>query len=203
MAKRGYFLGRYWPNSGWLHNTPAGVKVSALILFSAIAAFVRSPQVIWALICFTLILGLSAKLPLRELVRPLQQIWLLILVFGVIQLLLASVASFFSVIGVMILCVLNATVLILTTRVSELLELFRTCCTPLRLFGIDPERPALAAAIAISALPVLLGLVEDARIAATARGLQRSIRARTLPVILGAVKHAEDTAKALQARNLV
>jgi len=96
-----------------------------------------------------------------------------------------------------------ATVLTATTSVDDLLDSIVRGLRPFRRFGVDPDRVGLTFSLMLRAVPETLDLAAETRDAARARGLERSIRARTTPLVLRVVARARDTGDALHARGVV
>jgi biotin transport system permease protein len=107
-----------------------------------------------------------------------------------------------EVVGDLLALILAATVLTATTAVNDLLDTIVRALGPFRRFGVDPERVGLAFSLALRALPGTLDLAAETRDAARARGLERSLRARTTPLVLRVVARARDTGEAMHARGI-
>ncbi|MGH3423112.1 MAG: energy-coupling factor transporter transmembrane component T, partial [Nocardioidaceae bacterium] len=75
-------------------------------------------------------------------------------------------------------------------------------CNPLRRFGVNPDRVALAMALMLRAVPGLLQIACEVRDAARARGLERNPRALLVPMALRTVARANATGEALAARGI-
>lgn len=202
MRRRQQFLGRYLPGNGWLHRTPAWAKFAGLAVMSLVVLIARNPWVSLAAIAVVVVIALTARIPLREVLRPVRRVWLIIAVIIAFQLLVADPWAALRIATTILACVLAAGLLMLTSTVGQLLDVFGRIAVPLRLFGIAPARVALAAALMVRSLPYIADLTAVTGDSARARGLERDLRARTLPVILGAVKYAHDTGCALDARGL-
>ena len=92
--------------------------------------------------------------------------------------------------------------LTLTTPTPVLMDALVHMLRPLRPLGVNPDQVALAVALMIRSIPHLLGTVDDARMAARARGLQRNPARLLTPVVIGAVAYAERSGEALAARGI-
>lgn len=202
MKRRQQFLGRYLPGDGWLHRTPPGAKFAGLAALSLVVLLARSPWASLAVLGLVLLLGVSARIPLRALVSPVRRVWLIIAFIALFHLVFSEPVTALRVVSTILACVLAAGLLMLTTPVTGLLAVFAALARPLRAFGADPDRVALTAALMVRSLPYLADLTAVTGDSARARGLERNLRARTVPVLLGAVKYATDTGRALDARGL-
>ena len=100
------------------------------------------------------------------------------------------------------LLILLATTMTVTTPVDEVMDAVARGLRPLRRVGVDPEAVALAFSLMLRAIPTTMGLAEESRDAAVARGLERSPRARLIPFVVRVVARAHDTGDALHARGI-
>lgn len=202
MRARQEFLGRRVPGDGWLHRTPAWSKVAGVATLSILVLLTRDAIVNGVLIAVVLAVGMSGRLPLRALLAPVLRLTLLIAVVVGIHLLLTDWQNGLRIASTIAVCVLAASLLMLTTTVGELIAVFEALATPLRWVGLPPEQVGLAAGLVVRSLPVIADLARVTGDSARARGLERSLTARTVPLVLGAVTYAQDTGRALEARGL-
>ncbi|WP_150462787.1 CbiQ family ECF transporter T component [Nesterenkonia ebinurensis] len=202
LRAREQVLGRRAPGSGLLHRSPAGLKVAALAVFTAVILVVREPVVSAGGVVLVLLTALAVQVPLRMLLALLRRLWLLLLVLIVLQMLLNDPLTAVEVLSRILAALLAAQLLILTTEPVELVGVLRVLLTPLKIFGVRPGRAALAALIMLRSIPFLADQFHQAGQQAAARGLERSLRARTVPLLLGAVERARDTGRALSARGI-
>jgi biotin transport system permease protein len=107
-----------------------------------------------------------------------------------------------SVVGTLVVAVTGASLITLTTRVTDLLDVIARVLRPARRIGIDAERVALLLALTIRAVPVIAATLNEARDARRARGLERSTRALVTPVVLRTIRHADRVGDALAARGV-
>ena len=104
--------------------------------------------------------------------------------------------------GTLVVAVLGAALISLTTRVTDLLDVIARLLEPARALGVDPERVALLFALTIRAVPVIAGTLHEARDARRARGLEHSTRALVTPVVVRTIRHADRVGDALAARGI-
>ncbi|GFZ92160.1 hypothetical protein GCM10011359_21800 [Nesterenkonia alkaliphila] len=195
-------LGRRAPGNGFLHRSPAGLKVAMLALFTALVLVAREPVVSAGGVVLVLLTALAAQVPLRMLLALLRRLWLLLVVLAALQLLLNDPLTGAEVLSRILATLLAAQLLILTTAPAELVAVLRVLLAPLRVLGLEPGRVALAALVMLRSIPFLADQFRMAGRQAAARGLERNLKARTLPLLLGAVEHARDTGRALSARGI-
>jgi biotin transport system permease protein len=104
--------------------------------------------------------------------------------------------------GRLVVAVVLAGLVTLTTRVVDLLDVFERVLGPFRRVGVDAERVALMLALAIRTVPVVAGLAEEVRDAQRARGIGASPRAFAVPFVVRSLRHADALGEALIARGL-
>lgn len=195
-------FGIFEPGPGWLFRLPVGWKY-LLVLVLSIPTLVVA-QWWFTLACLAVVLAVAATSGLGPR-RMLRLGWILWAMLGVLFLFhLATLHPTAAVMrpGNILVAVLAARLLTLTTSLPVLMDALATALAPLRLVRLDPAQAALAVALMIRSIPFLMGTVDDARDAANARGLGRNPARLLTPVMLGAVGYAERTGEALQARGI-
>ena len=203
MRGHASLLGAYVERKSLLHAAPLWAKfVPVAILSMAVLTLNSAWATLAGLAVVVLAYLVGARLTFRELVQPLTRMWPLILILGAFQWFNAGLLTAFLVVGNIVVCVLAALLVTLTTESQRLLDGLVSLARPLRPLGADPERFGLTVALMLRSIPYLVGAAEDSRDAARARGLERNPRALILPVFIGAVAYAQQTGEALAARGL-
>jgi biotin transport system permease protein len=192
----------YQPGTSLLHRAGAGAKLLGLLVFSTVLVAWRSPVTV--LVSFALVAGLYAVagFGIRTLVSQVWPLrWVVLLLFP-FQWWTAGWEMAISVVGTLVVAVTGASLITLTTRVTDLLDVIARVLRPARRIGIDAERVALLLALTIRAVPVIAATLNEARDARRARGLERSTRALVTPVVLRTIRHADRVGDALAARGV-
>ncbi len=202
MRRQSRFFGTYVPTGGWMHRAPVLVKLGTVAAISIVVLALRNPVVDACVFAVLLACGLSSRLRLGQVLSPLRAIWIFVVLIIAFHLIFSDAAQALVMVSKLIVCVQAAGLLMLTSSIGQLLEAFAVLVRPLRFLGVDAERVALTAALTVRSIPFMAQLVGQSADAARARGLERSIQARSVPVVLGAVKFAQDTGRALDARGL-
>ena len=195
-------LGLHQPGEGWLFRLGVGWKYLLMLTLSLPALIIQAWPVTLAALALTITLLASSGI---DPARMLRIGWAMCLILGLLaayQLVVLNPWAAVVVPGNLLLAVLAARLLTLTTPTPELLNALIVALRPIRFVGLNPERVALAVALMIRSIPYLLGLFDDARDAARARGAERNVVALLMPMVLGSVAHAERTGEALHARGL-
>lgn len=194
-------LGVYRPGASVIHRLSAGVKLIALFVL-ALAASVPPPSawLLGSLTAIVIALYLVAGLGFRELWRQVLMIRWLILLVAITGLLFLPLDVALANATRMVLVIVLAGLVTLTTRTSALLEAFEVAFSPLRVFGVNPQRISLVLALSIRTVPVIAGFGQQLRDAQRSRGGRLSIRAFVVPLLVLSLRHSDDLADALVAR---
>ncbi|MGX1791932.1 energy-coupling factor transporter transmembrane component T family protein [Microbacterium sp. NPDC055312] len=192
----------YRPGDSILHRMPVGAKLLGLAC-SALAISVARPGAAGTLVLLGIasIVLLAAGAGARGLLLAWWRLRWLVVVLGGALVIFVSAAAAVQNTGRVVALLLLAEAVTRTTRTGDLLDVLRRLFRPLRVFGVDPETPALAVSLTITMVPVLAGLLEQVRDAQQARGVRLGVRA-AVPLLVLAMKHADDVGDALTARGL-
>lgn len=194
--------GAYVPGDSLVHRARPGVKVLLLAALT-LALFVR-PGPVPAAVGAVVVLGayVVARVPAAvawEQARPLR--WFVAVLFA-FQVWASGWLTAAVTCANLVIAVLAASLVTLTTPVQEMLDAAVSAAGRLRRFGVDPERLGLALALTIRSIPVVTRMAEQTREARSARGLDRSIRAFATPLVVRTVRHAQRVGDALVARGV-
>jgi len=192
----------YQPGTSALHRSGAGAKLLGLLVFSTVLVAWQSPVTV--LVGLVLVAGLYGVggFGVRTLVEqawPLRWFVLFLLPF---QWWTAGWQVAVVVVGTLVVAVVGAALISLTTRVTDLLDVIARVLEPARAIGVDPDRVALLLALTIRAVPVIAATLHEARDARRARGLERSTRALVTPIVVRTIRHADRVGEALAARGI-
>lgn len=195
-------IGLYRPGTTVLHRLPAGTKLGGLVVAGVGSTFVRSPAVTAGALVLALVGYAVARIPVRVLLDLLRPVLLVLVPLAIFQTVVAGWARASVIVGVILVLVVLANLVTLTTRTSDLIDVVVRVCGPLRRVGVEPERVGLLLQLAIRAVPLVIDLGRRVREAQHARGLGASPRAFAVPLIVGALRRADDLGDALAARGL-
>lgn len=195
-------LGLYLHRESVIHRLSAGVKLGGLLLVTvAVLALPGAWGALAAGLIGTAVL-VAAKLPTGRVLAELRApVIMLTLLFGFQALLTGggweetavAVARFAALI-------LLATLVTLTTRVMDMVDLFERLFGLLRPVGVNPAKMALMLALTIRFIPLLGEQVREVRMAQRARGVERNIAALFVPLLVKILTMADDLTAALEAR---
>jgi biotin transport system permease protein len=191
----------YRPGTSRIHRLPAGPKLVALMILAlAISILATNAWYLAAASALVFAGYLVASLGIAELLRQLYSLRWLIAVTLITQLVFLPVAVAATNTGRVVVVVLLASLITLTTRTGDLLDAIERGLGPLRRFGVNPARIGLLLAMTISAVPVIAGFASTIRDAQRARGARPRLHILAVPLLVMSLKHADDLADALIAR---
>ncbi len=196
-------LTTYHPANSWLHRARPGVKLLALVL--AVTGILLSGTValVVAELVVTAALYPLARVPSRLLwthARPLLPF--LVLIIGY-QSFAAGWRTAVVVGGQLLVAVLLASLVTVTTRVSDMLALFERLARPLERVGVSARRIALVLALTIRCVPMVAAAWTASTDAYRARGLRRGGAWRVaVPVIVRLLRAADALGDAITARGI-
>ncbi|MET7752557.1 energy-coupling factor transporter transmembrane protein EcfT [Micromonospora sp. NPDC005367] len=193
----------YRPGGSVLHRMPAGPKLlTVMALALAISLAPANPGLLAGAIALVFGCYLLTGLGLRELGRQLRDLRWLVLVMLVPQALFLSLPTAAANVTRVVVVVLLAALVTLTTRTEDLIDAIAGALGPLRRFGVDPNRIALMLSMTITTVPVITGFAVQVREAQRARGVPVQPLAFVVPLLVMALKHSDDLADALTARGV-
>ncbi|HEX6197015.1 MAG TPA: energy-coupling factor transporter transmembrane protein EcfT [Jiangellaceae bacterium] len=186
--------------SSWLHHVPAGAKLGALPVLAIAVVAIPSAWLIGASAIMVAALFRSAGFSPATLwhqVKPLRWILLILVLF---QGLTRDWETATLVTGKLVVTVALASLLTLTTRTSDILDVIERGLR--RVPRVDAERVALVFALTLRAIPVVAGLATDVRDAQRARGAGTDVRAYGVPLVVRSLRYSDALGEALVARGL-
>ena len=192
----------YQPGTSLLHRSGAGRKLLGLFVFSSLLVAFQSPAVVLVGCILVATLYAVAGFGVRTLAGQVWPLRWFVLFLVPFQLWTGGWRAVVVVVGTLVVAVVGAALITLTTRVTDLLDVITRLLEPARPIGVDPERVALLLALTIRAVPVIAATLQEARDARRARGLERSTRALVTPVVVRTIRHADRVGDALAARGI-
>ncbi len=200
-------FGGYRPGTSPVHRAPLGLKSGVLVVFSVVvlsgpSLLVPAGVAVLAGAGVAVLAAYAVARLVGEVWVPLRLMWPVLLLLAAFQVWAGGPAAAVLVTGRIVVCVVAARLLTLTTSPRELLDGLVALVRPLRFLGADPERFGLTITLMVRSIPFLLGAAGEVRQSAMARGLERNPRALAVPVVIRAVAYAQQTGEALAARGL-
>jgi biotin transport system permease protein len=191
------------PGTGWVYGAPAGAKALALLVVVLVLSLLPSTYAAAIGSGAVAVFGyLVTGLGLRELGRQILSVRWVIVITVIAQLLFVPIESAVANTSRVVATLVIAGLLVLTTRVGDLLDAVERVLRPLVRFGVDPARVALILAVAITTVPVLVRLAAGVREAQKVRGAGANLRSFVIPFLVVSLKHADELGEALTARGV-
>jgi biotin transport system permease protein len=189
------------PLQTWAHPLPAGAKMAALAVWTALLFNLDTPTPL-ALAALTtaalpLSCGLTFALTSARLLRPL---WPFVLIITLWHLWTQDPTGGATVLLRLTTAVAAANFVTMTTRLSDMMAVLTTLARPLSALGLNPRTLALAVALVIRFVPVMLTRTEQIAAAFRARSARRPGWRVLVPALLAALDDAAQVAEALRAR---
>ncbi|MCV0335016.1 CbiQ family ECF transporter T component [Microbacterium maritypicum] len=193
----------YRPGTGLIHRAPAGFKLAALAVGALVLSLYPHDSLSIG-VSLAIVVGLYglSGLPFRVLVTEAWRLrWIVLVLAAALLIFVSPVAAWIST-GRVVAVLLLASLLTLTTRMSDLLAVLHRLLRPLRSMGVDPEAVALTISLTLTTVPVIAGFAARVREAEQARDVRLGIRT-VVPLLVLALRHADDVGEALAARGIV
>ncbi|WP_151670352.1 energy-coupling factor transporter transmembrane component T family protein [Nitrincola schmidtii] len=190
----------YMAHPSWLHRLPAGYKLLGLMLLSILLYPVANLVLMALMFLLTLILYASVGKPaIRQLIllKPLAPLFLLIFLM---QSWSVGWLSASLLVLRMLVLILLANLITLTTRMDDMMAAIAPMFAPLKLFNIDPKRIAFAVTLLIRFVPVLMAVIQHLMEAWRARGGKRQVWKLAIPLTIQSIRLSDHVAEALAAR---
>lgn len=202
MSAHTSILGVFEPGDGWLFRTSVGMKYLLLLALALPPIFLFNWLATLTALVLVLAVLLSSGLRLRKVFSFGSYVWFFLALLTLYQLIGFRLEAAFVTPGNMLLAILAARMLTLTTSTADLLDALTRGLQVLKYVRINPDAVALMVALMLRSIPFLAGSIEDARAAARARGKERNLALLLTPAVVNAVAYAQRTGEALHARGL-
>ena len=195
-------LGLYLPGDSVLHRAPAGAKLVALAIVAVAVLRTSTVDALGLAAATALAVAALAHIPFRTCLAQLRPVcWFALPLLG-FQWLTAGPTRAAVVVGQLLVLVLVAALVTLTTQVTAMLDAFEAALRPLERFGVSPTRVGLVLALTVRCIPLVAQTYAEARQAQRSRGLERSPVALAVPLVVRLLKKADAMGAALAARGL-
>lgn len=193
-------FGLYISRRSPIHALSAQTKLLVLALASVSVLATPDPIVLAMLLVCTSLLPVLSRLPLLTVWLQLRPVLPLLLAVALLPALLGDWLSGIVALLRFLILILLATIVTLTTRVSDLMEAIEQALQPGKRLGINPAQISLMLALALRLMPTLLNQFHEIQEAQRARGLDRNALALFVPFMIKTLRMADELSDALDAR---
>lgn len=190
----------YLQGDSWAHRMPAGAKLvvvagASLVLFQVVSVWVYLACLAGVVFCYAS-LG-PAGLAQLKLLRGLSLVFVVLLALHWLS---GTLAEGVVVVLRLVVMILAANFVSITTRLDDMLEAVRPLFRPLVLLGLSPRKPALGVALVLRFVPHLLLVYGLLREAWQARTGSRTSWRLLAPFAIQSLRMSDNVAEALKAR---
>ncbi|GAB47902.1 energy-coupling factor transporter transmembrane component T family protein [Mobilicoccus pelagius] len=192
----------YVEGSSFLHRARPGVKLFGLLVVTTAVVVVPSATALAVVAGLLVAITLAAGLGMRTVVDLAKPMRWVVLLLTPVQVWTSGWEQAVVVVGGLVVAVVAAGLVTVTTRVADMMDAIVAFLRPLERVGVDADRVGLAMALTIRSIPVVARTLTECGEARRARGLERSPRALLVPFVVRTVRHAERMGDALVARGL-
>ena len=218
-------IGQYYPADSLLHRLDPRVKFAGTVVYIVSLFFCRSWGYLAAALFLMCMIVLS-KVPFKFMIRGLRAILFILLFTMVLNIFLTpgtilwqwkvfkiteeGLRTAFVMAVRLILLILGASVMTLTTTPNKLTSAMETMFRPLKKLGVPVHEIAMMMSIALRFIPILLEETDKIMKAQMARGadfesggLIKRVKAMVpllVPLFISAFRRANDLAMAMEAR---
>lgn len=187
--------------TSWAHNSRVGFKLATLSLISILIFFITN----WILLLFCLIgiVFLYYSVSFNALRKGMNLLHPIVLVIGLIWIFHILRGEYLSGIIIclrLVVLVALANFVTLTSKLSDMMELFLWILNPLKLIGIKTAPIALALGMVIRFTPVLIERAKQLSQSWRARGLRYTNWRIIIPIFITVIDDADRVSEAIRAR---
>lgn len=195
-------LGCYLAGHSVLHRLPTAGKLLGLLAVGVGVLWLQRWWHIGVALAVVVAGYAVARIGPRTMLAQLRPLLWIVTAIGAFQLLAAGWERAVVVTGQLVVLVLAAALVTVTTRTTALLDVAVRVARPLRPLGVDPDRLGLLLALGVRAVPTVVALAGQVRDAQRARGLTFSPRAFAVPLLVRSLRQADALGEALAARGV-
>lgn len=194
-------LGLYRPRSTPMHAAPAWFKVLLLVTLAIVTVMVSDTVTSVGIMCACLLLLGSTEPPAKATLYAMLGTLAVAGLSSALHVWRGDYARAIDVAADLIGIVALALAVTCSTSMAAMLDFVSAVARPIR-FILPPETLGLMFALMLRALPEVARLYLESRMAARARGLDRSVRAVVFPTTTRTVGFALQLGQALHARGI-
>lgn len=192
----------YRPGRSLVHRAPAAAKLGALAFLALMSSIV--PLGAWGVgvallgVCALFgVAGFGAAVIGGELWRMR---WLVLVLAAALWIFVSPLTAWINT-GRVVTILLLASLLTLTTRMSDLLAVLHRLLRPVRRLGVDADAVAMTLSLTLTMIPVVAGFADRVREAQRARGVRLGVRT-AVPLLVMTLRHGDEVGDALAARGI-
>jgi biotin transport system permease protein len=190
----------YLPGRTWLHRCPAGVKLGGLALCSLMLLPVQDWRLLFTACAGTVMMFLTLGRAGADRLFALRVILPLILGLGAFQWMLASWHVALGSVLRIVLMIMLADLVTLTTPMQEMMRVITPLLSPFKLLGLNIRKLSLAVALVIRFVPLLLAQWQNQSEAWQSRSPRKPGLKLIIPFLSETLRRADQVAESIEAR---
>ncbi len=190
----------YLARETWAHRIPAGAKLAALALVSLAVLPLHDWRILGASLVLTLALIASLGPDALKRLAQLRPIAVLLVVILLLHGLMGDWQTGVVTVLRLLTMILLADAVSMTTTMQDMMAALMPVLRPLKLFGLEPKKLALAVSLVVRFVPVLSANWEARAEAWRARTGRRPSWRLVGPFLADTLRTADRVAEALDAR---
>lgn len=192
----------YRPGTSLVHRLPAGTKLAGLTVAVLGVSVYPHGAVSIAVVLALVALGYAtAGLRAAVFLRQLWQLRILVVALAVFLTIFTSPEAAWINTGRVVAVVTLASLLTLTTRMGDLLDVLNRMLRPLGRLGVNAQAVSMAISLCIAMVPVIVAHATGLREAQRARNVRLGMRI-IVPLLVATLRHADDVGDAMAARGI-
>ncbi|WP_026925876.1 energy-coupling factor transporter transmembrane component T family protein [Granulicoccus phenolivorans] len=194
-------LSLYQPGTSPVHRCPAWVKLLAMLVLGTAAFFLTDLRVLGAGLAVVIGAYAVARIPIAAAWKLLRGVLVMLVIVVLAQGLLGDWPTAAQV-GIRLLLVIGlANLITLTTTQTAIVDTVERIATPLRVFGVRPDRIGLLIALVFRFIPVIATEAARVREAHEARGVRPGL-SYLAPLVIRTLRMADGLGEALEVRGV-
>ncbi len=197
-------LSLYQPGTSPVHRCPAWVKLLAMLVLGTAAFFLTDLRVLGA--GLAVVIGGAyavARIPIAAAWKLLRGVLVMLVIVVLAQGLLGGDWPTAAQVGIRLLLVIGlANLITLTTTQTAIVDTVERIATPLRVFGVRPDRIGLLIALVFRFIPVIATEAARVREAHEARGGCGRGLSYLAPLVIRTLRMADGLGEALEVRGV-
>ncbi|WP_455482152.1 energy-coupling factor transporter transmembrane component T family protein [Bartonella sp. B35(2025)] len=191
----------YFPRDTFIHKLKPEIKLLFFTLCTTITFIVSSIPILSTFLLFVALLYGVAKIPFSNILKQLKSISLFLALIFVFHVVFNSWFIGFEVVLRLVIFIFLSSLISLTTKVSDIVNLIEKGLRPLQYFGVNSSKFSMVLSMAIRFIPVISEKFHEVREAQQARGFDTNMFSLAIPLIIRTIKIASEVAEALDARS--
>ncbi|MFC0180497.1 energy-coupling factor transporter transmembrane component T family protein [Thorsellia kenyensis] len=190
----------YYDGQSFLHKLPAWFKLLLLFFITTLMFVIPNMSLVLGLLVSITLLYYFSSLPYSQLRKLIKVSFLLLLMIFCFNAYTHGFMLALVIVLRLFVVILFSSMISLTTRMTEMMDVITNILTPLSCFGINVSKISLCMLLTIRFIPMLYEIAHQVREAQCSRGVEHHPFALIIPICIRVFKQADELTQALDAR---